>query len=393
MFFPQPNKPASDQRGSEFSIWFQEEATDLYNFFRVLVSLIPISIITSLLGLPGGIEKVFDNYGLLLSVVLQFIFMCYLLWRMVSKMNGDESSVWLKAPDKLLQDPDPKKTDDFFDALNFKSRKTAEMDEAQRKTAIEELRTTIGNAVKMENNFKYAWLSVWLIWLLLYIVKGIMVYGHGEGHHTVVSLLLVENLYNILVCAQIISFACCYFFLTNKDERHRSQAPTVNWRIFVLLFVVLGLCICISAFSKFEDFKHHQIMSGIFLLKIFRNTLLSAFFALMVVKLLAEDLRSPFWIKLAVFLYVATIPLFVIFSDMPEVKHYLLRIGGHDLKGIMDNVELILYNIAWFFKFCIFLFVAWLIENDHLLFYFLRFRESNDEVVNDRQTVDDLLKA
>lgn len=390
---PKTTNPDFD---SDFNYWFRNEAKDLHRFFNLLLSLIPVSIVLALLGVHEA-KNIFgyiylSSNGLLMSVVLQFMFMCYLLWRMIRRMEKDSSSAkWLSITENIPESGE--KINQLLSALNFKKLK-----ENPHKKRL--LQQNIKSAVKSETYFKYAWMSVWLIWLLIYIVKALAIIGSKYEHTTSTSLM--SNLYNLLVCLHIISFAWCFFLLSGKDNSEKSTAATVNWRVFIILFVVLALCICISAVNDFHAFDKTRVMTVVFMLKIIRNTLLSAFFALLVGKLLTEDLRSPYWLRIAVFLYIAIIPLFVVFSDMPELKNYLSEVvftevngaqiaRGTSLRAIIENVELILYNISWFLKFCLFLFVAWLIEKDHLLFYFLRFRESNTEVLQDRKIVEELL--
>ncbi len=383
-------QPGKDQK-FDFSSWFTKQSLELKTTFTLLIGAVPLTLFSSIFSERFWTIDITDPNSQvgLFCILVQFGLICYLLYQLLKTISTDRNDAWKKLPSKLVEaesDPANKK---LLVALNFYKGRGQDPDELK-----EHYEDVVKHAIKSETYFKVAWVSAWVVWLLIYVVQALaeinILRGLGDS-----SFLQISH--NLFLCLLILAFAFCYYILSAGDHKDGSNSKGSTWWFFLVGLGMTVFFIVVSCYHAEVETDLKTFQTILVSAKILMHVLLGVFFSLTVSKLLSNDLGSPNWLKFTLFFYAILIPLFGVFADDQYISHYIRNthetVGVfHNFKYIFRNIELGLFNLVLIAKFSLFLFVMWLLDKDHLLFYFLRYRGSYYEIVEHRLSVEEFLQ-
>lgn len=163
-----------------------------------------------------------------------------------------------------------------------------------------------------------------------------------------------------------VAFLCCYFILSKSDalssqDKHNREEKHWLWiaTLIVLTVVEAGCMGLVPENSQPNSFNPEYISTVFMCISGIVTSVAMGFF---ISRLASKELACPAWLLIMLYIYMAIQPLFVVFG-----------IGNPWGTVIIANIALLL-------KVLLCLYMVFLFENGHLLFYLVRIRCPSNSV-------------
>lgn len=196
-------------------------------------------------------------------------------------------------------------------------------------------------AISTLEQYKADWIFLLLFWGLLYVFSALKTASNAEGWMPAVTTG-ANNINTLLI------YRC---FNTLNKSNTLADNPHDNITFVTVLYCIL-IIICFFAEISFSGYQEtFKLFSGIFA---------AAAMALYFGRFQSKFLKSPQWLLILFYFYVAIQPLFAYFDKA--------------------EYAIIIIPIALFLKCLLILYMFWLFESRRLLFYLVRVRRTDDQV-------------
>lgn len=248
---------------------------------------------------------------------------------------------------------------------------------------------------RMEKSFRqfyYSWITVWIIWLILYVEKFIYMLNLDNN-----SLSFSKNEYFFENTLNLInSFAMFFIYMVITISTVDKKTPANNLRQmyqFIIILSFLGACcILFDRYSLFIGLSNENLYYEYqFYIHLFIGVIASMSMMAVLGRLNSSYLNIPQWLIICLYFYAALQMLypFTILGDwIDKFSNQYVYSTNDDSKKIENSLKMIedgIYICAFLGKICLFLTIRWVMQKKRFLFYLINkahcLEESDDMLI------------